>query len=80
MLTSVVLKLEYSMVLKPINTMAADALVMEGTRSSATVVLNMLDKQVLVFHQEEFQLPVPSQCRDIKKTIQIQISFLHLQL
>ena len=43
------------------NTMAADALTPYATRSSAAMALTVKDKQVLVFHGEEFQCPVPSQ-------------------
>ena len=42
--------------------MAAEALVTYVARSSATMVLPMQNKQVLVFHKEGFQSPAPSQC------------------
>ena len=45
-----------------VNTMAADALAPCVARTSATIALIMLDKQVLVFHKEGSHLPVPSQC------------------
>ena len=44
-----------------INTIADD-LAPCIARSSLTTVLFMLDKQVLAFHEEGFQLPVPLQC------------------
>ena len=45
-----------------VNTMFIDALAPCITRSSATMVLIMKDKQVLVFHKNGFQCPVPSPC------------------
>ena len=41
--------------------MVADALVPYVTKSSATMALNMYEKQFVVFHKEGFPLPVPSQ-------------------
>ena len=43
-----------------VNTIAADALATCVARSSAAMILIMQDKQVLVIHEERFQLPVPS--------------------
>ena len=43
-----------------VNTIAADGLAPWVARPSAAMVLNMQDKQVLVFHEEGFQLPVSS--------------------
>ena len=40
--------------------MTADALAPRVARASAAMVLTMEDKQILVFHEEGFQLPVPS--------------------
>ena len=44
-----------------VNTMTADVLAPCVAKTSAAMVLTMWDKQVFVFHMEEFQLPVPSQ-------------------
>ena len=46
------------------STLAADAPAPCIARWSATMVLAMQDKQTLVFHEEEFQLPVLFQCQD----------------
>ena len=40
--------------------MTADALSPRIARASAAMVLSMEDKQILVFHEKWFQLPVPS--------------------
>ena len=48
-----------------VNTIAADGLAPWVARPSAAMVLNMQDKQVLVFHEEGFQLPVSSQWWEI---------------
>ena len=44
------------------HTLYADALVMQGARSAAAMVLSMQGKLVCVFHREGFRLPVPSHC------------------
>ena len=49
-----------------VKTMSADALAPCITRTPATMVLTVLDKQFLVFHFEGFQLPVPILCWDKK--------------
>ena len=56
-------KLEYSE--KVFNTMAADDLAPCVARSSAAMVLTKQDKQVLIYHKDTFQLPVPSQWWEI---------------
>ena len=48
--------------------MAADAQAPCIGSPSAAVVLTMHDKQVLVFHEEELQLPVPFSCWEIIQT------------
>ena len=42
-----------------VNTMANDVLTPCITRTSTTLRVNMQDKHILFFHEEEFQLPVP---------------------
>ena len=42
-----------------VNVMAADALVPCVTRTSAAMTLTIWNKQVLVFQEKGFQLPVP---------------------
>ena len=42
--------------------MVADALATQGTRLLAAMVLTMSGRQVLVLHDEGFQLPAPYQC------------------
>ena len=49
--------------------MAADGLDLCISRPSAAMVLPMLDNQVLIFNAEEFQQPVPSQCKKIMKKL-----------
>ena len=44
-------------------------------RSSAAMVLTMQDKQVLVFHKEEFQQPAPSRCWNIVENANISFTF-----
>ena len=51
-----------------VNTVAADALAHCITVPSAAMVLNMQGEQVLVFHQEGFQLPTPWEIILIKNT------------
>ena len=41
--------------------MTSDIVATWGTRSLATMIFTMKDKQVLDFHKEGFQLPVPIQ-------------------
>ena len=60
-LTLLVLKSIYSGIIRPIPSMAADAPAPCVTRASATIVLTMQDKRVLVFYKEKFQLPAPYQ-------------------
>ena len=48
--------------------MAADDLAPYVARSSAAMALVMLDKEVLVFPQEKFELPVLSQCWEMIAT------------
>ena len=55
--------------------MAADALAPFITRSSAIIILTMQDKWVLVFHEEEFQVHLPSECWEIIKNANIFLSF-----
>ena len=43
------------------NTVAADDLAPGVPRLSVTMLLTMQDKGVLVFHEEGFQIPAPSQ-------------------
>ena len=43
-----------------VNTMAADAPAPNITKSSTTMVLTVLDKQVIVSHKIGFQLSAPS--------------------
>ena len=45
-----------------VNTMVAGAVAPCIARSSATMILNMQDKRVLVFHVEGYQLPGPFYC------------------
>ena len=45
--------------------MAADDLAPCVARVSAALVLSMKDTQVLVFHEEEIQLPVPFHCQEV---------------
>ena len=45
--------------------MAADALATQGARLSAVMVLAMWDERFLVLDEEEFVMPVPSQCQEI---------------
>ena len=40
-----------------VNTTAADDLALSGTRPSAAMILTVLNKQVIVFHDEHFQPP-----------------------
>ena len=51
--------------------MAVDALAHCIARISATIVLTYQDKQVLVFTDEEFQLPAPSKFCEIIKNADI---------
>ena len=44
-----------------INTMAADALTTCVVKASASMILTTEDEQILVFHEERIQLPVPTQ-------------------
>ena len=57
-----------------LNTRAADTLAHAycvARAWAATIVLIMLDKLDLPFHEEGFRIPVPSQCCDfIKKKLQ----------
>ena len=46
-------------------TMAADVLALGGARTSAAMVFAMYDKLVIAFHEEGFQLLVPSDFREI---------------
>ena len=54
----------------------AAVLVSYCLRSSAVMVWIMLYKQVLVFHNEEYQLPVPSQCLEMLEKAKITICLL----
>ena len=49
--------------------MVTDVLAMQGAKASATMVLTMEDKCVLVFHQEGFHLPVLFQCYEMIRNI-----------
>ena len=49
--------------------MPADALAPCVARSSAAMVLAMRNGQVLVFHEEGFQLPVSCQCRGLTEDV-----------
>ena len=55
-----------------VNTLAADAWALA---LSAAMVLTVRNKQVLVYHEEEFQLPVPSQSREIIRKLQTYFMF-----
>ena len=50
---------------KPINTMAADALAPCVIGSLGAMVLTVQDQQVLVFHKEKFQLPLPTLFQEV---------------
>ena len=58
-LTVQILKQEYSKI--TVNTMAADGLAPCIASTSADVVLTMQHEAVIVFNEEQFQLPTPSQ-------------------
>ena len=49
------------MFLSLVNTIAADALAPSVARTSATMLLILHTKQILVFHEEGFQPPAPPQ-------------------
>ena len=52
-----------------VNTMAADALDSCVFKTSAAMIFNMSDKQLLVFHEEGFPLPVPFQHQEIMENV-----------
>ena len=49
--------------------MAADALASYVARASVTMVLTVQDKLVPVYHEEGFQLPVPSHRQEITDNV-----------
>ena len=53
----------------------ADDLTPNSDRSIAAAILTMKDKQILIIHEERFQLPVPSQCREIIKQMICYFNF-----
>ena len=61
---------------KWVDTMAADALAPCVARASASMVLTMQDKQLLVFHKERFQRPVLSQDREMIENTNVFSCFL----
>ena len=48
-----------------INTIAADPLAHCVTKPSAAMLFTVMGKQILIFHQEGFQVPAPSQCLEL---------------
>ena len=58
--------------------MAADALAPCVTRTSTAMVLNMQYKQILVFNEEGFQQPAPSQCWKIIENANIFLTFIKI--
>ena len=60
-----------------LNTMTADDLAPCIARSSAAMVLIMEDEQIHVFHEVGFQLPVPSQCWEMKQNANIFLCILN---
>ena len=61
-----------------VNTMAADALAPCIARSSATMVLTVQGKWIFVFHEDEFQLPTPSQWWVMIKYVNIHWWYLKI--
>ena len=59
-----------------INTMAADAPAPYVTRPSATMILTLLDKPTLGFHEEISQIIAPSHCRQFIKMKMLLYFFL----
>ena len=53
--------------------MASDALAPYVTRTSTTIVLNMQDKWVPVFHKEGFQQPAPSVLRNLNLNLNLKM-------
>ena len=58
--------------------MAADALAAYITTALAAMVLTMLDKQLLAFHEEGFQLLTKSVCREMIKIANTHLCFLNM--
>ena len=57
---------------------AGDAMAPCITRSSTTIVLNVHDKQVIVFHNKSFQLLAPSQWRSILENAFFMFPEIHI--
>ena len=62
---------------KMVNTMTVDVLAFSVARTSAAMVLTVQYSYVLVFLEERFQLPVPSQCWEIIENINIYFFVSH---
>ena len=60
--------------------MVADALAPLVARPSATMLLTMEDKQVLVIHKVRFQLPLPSEFWELLENLNIFSCLLKLIL
>ena len=56
--------------------MSTDALAHFVARSSANMVLDKQDKQVLAFHKEGVQLPISSQCWEMIENTCILLYFM----
>ena len=59
------------------DTMAADDLAPSVARPSATMVLIMRDKWIRVFHKEGFQLPLQSECCELRENTTLFLYFLN---